>query len=242
MDKPLFRCRVSADIFRRAWTCISKEDTRYYLNGVHIEPHPSGGALLVATDGHKLVAIRDADGLVENGPAIVRVNKVTLSALKKPVAPSRVKDEGEMEIFVHGSRLAVAPSKAAVFAAGDEGDILTIVDQPTQQVVAYQWCDSLIDGTFPDWKRLIPTENKEGHVPPFNPRQLAAVAEALGGPDGDALHLVATSTDDRDPFLVVGEKIDGFAVIMPRRFTSKAQPLAWATPMRATPKLSEVAA
>lgn len=34
-------------------------DIRYYLCGIYIEPHPDGGAILVATNGHVMMVIRD---------------------------------------------------------------------------------------------------------------------------------------------------------------------------------------
>lgn len=47
----------------------SSEETRYYLTGVHIGPHPEG-AILVATDGHTLAAMLDRDAAVAGLPAI----------------------------------------------------------------------------------------------------------------------------------------------------------------------------
>lgn len=49
----------NADLFRIAYSCVSTEETRYYLNGVHLEPHPCGGAFMVATDGHRLIVVHD---------------------------------------------------------------------------------------------------------------------------------------------------------------------------------------
>ncbi len=38
---------------------MAKKDIRYYLMGIHIEPDPKGGAILVATDGHRMLVIKD---------------------------------------------------------------------------------------------------------------------------------------------------------------------------------------
>lgn len=54
--------RVRAKHFAAAYVFASTEETRYYLNGVLVEPHPDGGVLLVATDGHRMVAIKDDEG------------------------------------------------------------------------------------------------------------------------------------------------------------------------------------
>ena len=56
--------RVNADLFKLVHAAISKEETRYYLNGVFIEPHPVGGAVLVATDGHRMLVAHDEKGEV----------------------------------------------------------------------------------------------------------------------------------------------------------------------------------
>ncbi|HYD58942.1 MAG TPA: hypothetical protein VEC35_01210 [Noviherbaspirillum sp.] len=42
---------------------MGSKDVRYWLNAIHIEPHPDGGAVLVATNGHMLMAIIDAEAV-----------------------------------------------------------------------------------------------------------------------------------------------------------------------------------
>ena len=39
----------------------SSDNYRYYLKGVNIEAHQDGGAVMVATDGHTMACIHDAD-------------------------------------------------------------------------------------------------------------------------------------------------------------------------------------
>lgn len=53
---------VSARLFYAAALVASREETRYYLNGVHVQPCAGGGVMLVATDGHRLVCVRDSSG------------------------------------------------------------------------------------------------------------------------------------------------------------------------------------
>ena len=55
---------VNARLFKAASLFVSGEDTRNYIQGVCIEPHPEG-ALLVATDGRRVVAILDRKGSAE---------------------------------------------------------------------------------------------------------------------------------------------------------------------------------
>lgn len=72
---------VRADYFAAIALLMSKEPTRYYLNGVCIEPHPKGGVTLTATDGHRLATIHDPQGTT-NGTWICAVPKVILQACK----------------------------------------------------------------------------------------------------------------------------------------------------------------
>lgn len=75
--------RVDANLLRLAHMAISKEETRYYLNGVHIEPHPVRGAILVATDGHRMVVIHDADAECDED-VIVKLPGYALAQCKLP--------------------------------------------------------------------------------------------------------------------------------------------------------------
>lgn len=66
--------RVDALLFRAAAECQSTEETRYYLNGVYVHAHPEKGALLVATDGHRLLIAHDEAGACSK-PGIVAIDK-----------------------------------------------------------------------------------------------------------------------------------------------------------------------
>lgn len=50
---------LTRDLLRRAHLVIAKNDVRYYLNYVLIEPHPTEGALLISCDGHRMLVIHD---------------------------------------------------------------------------------------------------------------------------------------------------------------------------------------
>lgn len=49
-----FRIEIPVDLLKAAHACVSTEETRYYLNGVFVDPR----GWLVATDGHRLFAAR----------------------------------------------------------------------------------------------------------------------------------------------------------------------------------------
>jgi len=85
-----------------------------------------------------------------------------------------------------------------------------------------------IDGTFPDWRRIIPKET-DGKPAQFNPAYVgdfAKVTKALG--QGQT----AFAYNGDGPALVTfGDDIDGFGVLMPMRIKREipTRAPAWAT-------------
>ena len=120
-------------LFDKSKFAISTEETRYYLNGVymHVADGDGGKALrCVATDGHRLARI-DAD--LPDGAADmagVIVPRKTVAELRKLL------DDDEMQIAVSVSETKVR------FATPD----ITLTSK-------------VIDGTFPDYTRVIPQGN-----------------------------------------------------------------------------------
>lgn len=60
----------------------AKEDVRYYLNGITIEPHPEQGVILMATNGHVLAAVHDPEGWCERKIILANPSKAMFGALK----------------------------------------------------------------------------------------------------------------------------------------------------------------
>ena len=120
-------------LFDKSKFAISTEETRYYLNGVylHIADAESGKALrCVATDGHRLARI---DAEMPEGAAEmpgVIVPRKTVGELRKLL------DDDEMEIAV-----SVSETKIRFATPG-----ITLTSK-------------VIDGTFPDYTRVIPQGN-----------------------------------------------------------------------------------
>ncbi len=112
---------------------ISTEETRYYLNGIYLHAVEVGGKLKlrsVATDGHRLArAEMDAPAGTEGMPGII-VPRKTVSELQKLV------DQPDVAVVTELSETKIR------FTIG--GIVLT---------------SKLIDGTFPDYQRVIPTGN-----------------------------------------------------------------------------------
>ncbi len=145
-------------LFDKSKFAISTEETRYYLNGVymHVSDGESGRVLrCVATDGHRLARI-DAD-LPEGAadmPGVI-VPRKTVGELRKLL------DDDDATI-------AVSVSETKVRFATPE---ITLTSK-------------VIDGTFPDYTRVIPTGNT---------RQLEVDASAFA----KAVDRVATVSSER---------------------------------------------
>ena len=127
------KAEVLRRLFDKSKFAISTEETRYYLNGVymHVADSEDGKALrCVATDGHPLARI-DAPlpAGAEQMPGVI-VPRKTVGELRKLL------DEDDMEIAVSVSETKVR------FATPD----ITLTSK-------------VIDGTFPDYTRVIPQGN-----------------------------------------------------------------------------------
>ena len=120
-------------LFDKSKFAISTEETRYYLNGVYMHvADGDGGKVLrcVATDGHRLARI---DALLPEGAdgmAGVIVPRKTVGEMRKLL------DDDEMQIAVSVSETKIR------FATPD----ITLTSK-------------VIDGTFPDYTRVIPQGN-----------------------------------------------------------------------------------
>lgn len=76
--------KVSAALFRACSEFVSKEDTRYYLSGVCVQPHAEGGAVLVATDGPRMLVAHDVDASCDKS-RIVHLPKDAAATLAKVI-------------------------------------------------------------------------------------------------------------------------------------------------------------
>ncbi len=120
-------------LFDKSKFAISTEETRYYLNGVYLHvADGEGGALLraVATDGHRLARIDAPLPEGAQGMPGVIVPRKTVGELRKLL------DDDEAVI-----RVSVSETKIRF-----ETDVIQLTSK-------------VIDGTFPDYTRVIPQAN-----------------------------------------------------------------------------------
>ncbi len=108
---------------------ISTEETRYYLNGIYVHAH-NGLLRAVATDGHRLaLSEMDAPQGADGLPGVI-IPRKTIAEIRRLI------DGGDDDIS-----LSVSEAKIR-FTYGSA--VLT---------------SKLIDGTFPDYERVIPKGN-----------------------------------------------------------------------------------
>ena len=110
---------------------ISTEETRYYLNGIYIHAH-NGLLRAVATDGHRLALAEMSLPSGAKGLPGINIPRKTVAEVRRLI------DNGE-------DNVALSISEAKIrFTYGSA--ILT---------------SKLIDGTFPDYERVIPKGNEK---------------------------------------------------------------------------------
>lgn len=200
---------VNANLFRIAALAQSREETRYYLNGVFVEPHAIKGVTMTATDGHVLVSIYDETGTCEK-PVIVQLAKAALQsckAAKKDIEPRRLvmSDLGNAFVRLCGKDVGISSQ-------------------------------CIVDGTFPDWRSVVNSSQTkplgDGNSvpePAFNHSTLRVfcdIARELS--DGEYRSLLITSKVKTSAALV---RFDGvshaFGLIMPLKHDTKPELPFW---------------
>ncbi|MCS7267747.1 MAG: DNA polymerase III subunit beta [Geminicoccaceae bacterium] len=123
-----------AKLIEKSRFAISTEETRYYLNGVHFHVTGAGAARTlraVATDGHRLALVEmPCPPGAERMPPVI-VPRKTVGELLKLLERA----EGPVEVGVSAARIRFALGNAVLVSR-------------------------LIDGTFPDYERVIPRDNE----------------------------------------------------------------------------------
>jgi len=110
---------------------MAKKDIRYYLMGIHIEPDPKGGAILAATDGHRMLVIKDKDAECKES-AIFNISRAAAVFCKK---------------------------EGAYVTIDTEAQRLTILDEAANELFL-QPGKCLIEAKFPIWQRVLPDFTK----------------------------------------------------------------------------------
>lgn len=204
----------NASLFRAAAYAQSTEETRFYLHGVFVEPAPRGGVLLTATDGNMLVNVWDANGSCSD-PGIVALPPALLKECKAKRGETRFIRMANGVASVHNVKSydTTRPYDEAISEFG--------------QCLAVAPSSCMVDGTFPDWRRVIPrTINKPMHEC-FDAQLLAtfvdvaaALANAAGKFEREHKPVISVIGNAGSPALVRFAGVaNAFGVVMPFRET-----------------------
>jgi DNA polymerase-3 subunit beta len=128
--------KLLAELIDRTRFAISTEETRYYLNGIflHVSDEDTPVLKAAATDGHRLARFTLARPEGAEGMPDVIVPRKAVGELRKLLEEA---SEGSVQIDLSASKIR--------FTLGGEGGVVLT--------------SKLIDGTFPDYSRVIPTGN-----------------------------------------------------------------------------------
>ena len=128
--------RLLAELIDRTRFAISTEETRYYLNGIFLHVTDEDEPLLkaAATDGHRLARFTLPRPEGAAGMPDVIVPRKAVGELRKLLEEAL---DGNVLIDLSASKIR--------FTLGGEGGVVLT--------------SKLIDGTFPDYSRVIPTAN-----------------------------------------------------------------------------------
>jgi DNA polymerase-3 subunit beta len=175
--------KTLAELIDRTRFAISTEETRYYLNGIflHVSEEDKPVLKAAATDGHRLARFTLPRPEGAAGMPDVIVPRKAVAELRKLLEESL---DGNVQVDLSASKIR--------FTLGGEGGVVLT--------------SKLIDGTFPDYSRVIPTANDkllkldpksfyEGvdRVATIATERTRAVKMSL---DGDKVTLSVTSPDN----------------------------------------------
>lgn len=167
--------RINVRDFARVLPFRADQDVRYYLNGVCVEP-TDDGAVIVATNGHMLAAMRSPDTFVTER-VIVNVTPAFAAAVKKA-------SKSQLAFIRAAAKTSNLEVVNAVPGNGrNKGEDIAFV-KPGQP---------FIDGKFPEWRQIIPSDDKIGKGLPssYNADYLRRALDAVcEGPKQRYSHLI----------------------------------------------------
>jgi DNA polymerase-3 subunit beta len=131
-----FRASDIRDVFARMAVAQSSEETRYYLCGLfmHMDADDASAVRFAATNGHKLIRMSGVQAQRNGDIPDVIIPSALVAVLSRLWA--NVADDTVVEVYVTASKLR--------FSFAD-----------------WQVTGKVVDGSFPDYVRVIPTQNDQ---------------------------------------------------------------------------------
>lgn len=149
---PMPQINVRAGLVRLVSTCMATNDIRYYLNGFLVEPRKEGGAYIVATDGHRMMAIIDESATCTRRTTL-RLTKREAAQISALHMTSVAKKE------VNEQRLKLIDVEGTACLALTEPMIKGIADSKHGIVTIFAG-ERVVEGKFSDWRRVLPNFEK----------------------------------------------------------------------------------
>lgn len=185
---------ISARLVAAICQFKADSDIRYYLNGVYVEPIPTGGVLIVGTNGHAMGIWRDTSGEIER-PAILRIGK----RLESECVGSELK------------RLVITEDRLAVVMKETNVEVYVQHKDGTKEG---SW---EVPGKFPDWRRVVPAAAGQCLHDSLNAEYVALARKAIRIGSGDKFSTVALmqAAKGLGIAVVTSNSPDFFGIIMP---------------------------
>lgn len=189
--------RINAVAVKLVFPFVAQNDIRFYLGGINIRPLEDGSVMVVATNGHRYIVVRDPHGYAE---------KEIIASVSKDALKHASSTKHTLDVMSNGSAMI----------SGDVAQPLFI--QPG---------NSLIEGAFPRIERVASTIGyKEGISGAVNPRYLAD-ALAIGKSFGESIRFFTRDNDSPLTFVLGGlGDLECFGGIMKMRESFDTLP-AW---------------
>lgn len=201
----MFNVEIPVGAFKAVALAAAQQDIRYYLKGMLIE-QAKDGLYLVATDGHRMHAMRvRQDVVLPVGAQVIVPND----------AIAKVKPNRQMATLV--VELADDLCSGALTYFGDR----------------FTW--AAVEGKFPEWRRVLPREAKlDGVGASLNTDYLADVAKAavlMGSKKGEAATPQLAFAGQRGAVraLIQGQP-EFVAALMPQIHKDDGKPVALSAP------------
>jgi len=149
---------LPADDLRAAFHCISTEQTRYYLCGVLI-----GADKLVALDGRQMLTIELPDGCHVGKECFTQENGFILSC---DATDKAFKHNGKVPLWVYGDTATGILQFVLNHGKGLEMTRVGVLEF------------GVIDGTYPDWQRIVARGDGGAAILCYDPAVLARLVKA----------------------------------------------------------------
>jgi len=192
---------INLRVLAAASAFASKDEARYYLNGVLLEIEPRA-VTYIATDGHRMIVYRSELDDPETPDNLLVGNFIIPTQQCKSYKLAK-EDTGVAKIFGNG-RLTIAHN------------FVDVVFAP-------------IDGVYPDWRRVLPRLPASGALGQFNLKLLADFTKFAAAIE-QASPFVAHNGPEAPAFIWFPGSPNCFGIAMPLKLTDELDraPPEWA--------------